>query len=659
MDTPLRVLLIEDSESDAALIIRQLKKADYAVTPERVETAAQMTAALEQQAWDCVIADYRLPQFDAPAALAVLQSTGLDLPFIVVSGTIGEETAVALMKAGAHDYLMKDKLARLAPAVKRELAEAQSRRERQRAEQRFQSLIEHAPDGIVLVTVDGKFKYASPSARRLFGYGPDEAINSDPLESTHPDDLPAVLTALNNLIQDPAQAPTLQYRFQHKDGSWRWIESTFSNLLAEPSVEAIVINFRDITERKQAEDALRQSEESISGGPDEYPDPVFITDDDGQFTFICPNVPAILGYSLEDLQALGNISSLVGGDPISLAELDTRGEIANLERVIVDRSGRQRTFLTTIKRVSIGRGTLLYTFHDITERKRADEALLASEAKFREMAEQMVDVLFVTDPQGLITYMSPSVARIIGWQPDEMTDRSFVEFLPNADVPVAVDEFRGMMELGSPVQHLDVSMIRKDGSAFSAELSVSILKKAEQITGTIGLIRDITERKQAEAALRQSEERFRALIENSSDVIAQVTGEGLILYESPAVTRVLGYQPAEMIGRNGFEFVHPDDRAAGQEVFGKLMQQPDIPVTTEFRYKRKDDTWCWVEATGTNLLTEPDVKALIINYHDVTEHKQAEEALRDKVVMLQALDDIGQATTTSLDLRSDASHLIG
>ncbi len=262
METPLRVLLIEDSESDAALVIRQLKKAGYAVTHERVETAAQMTAALEKQAWDCVIADYRLPQFDAPAALAVLQAAGLDLPFIVVSGTIGEETAVALMKAGAHDYLMKDKLARLAPAVKRELAEAQSRRERQQAEKRFQSLIEYAPDGIVLVTVDGKFKYISPSARRLFGYGPDEVITSGPLESTHPDDLPAVLTALNNLIQDPAQAPTLQYRFQHKDGSWRWIESTFSNLLAEPSVEAIVINFHDITERKQAEER-RKSEANL------------------------------------------------------------------------------------------------------------------------------------------------------------------------------------------------------------------------------------------------------------------------------------------------------------------------------------------------------------------------------------------------------------
>ena len=133
LSTPLHVLLVEDSESDAALIVRQLGKAGYAVSPERVETAGQMRAALEGPEWDIVIADYSLPEFDAAAALVILQQTSLDLPFIIVSGHIGEETAVALMRAGAHDYLMKDHLARLAAVVERELGEARMRRERRRA----------------------------------------------------------------------------------------------------------------------------------------------------------------------------------------------------------------------------------------------------------------------------------------------------------------------------------------------------------------------------------------------------------------------------------------------------------------------------------------------------------------------------------------------
>ena len=132
MSTRLRVLLVEDSESDAALIVRHLNTADYDVSWERVENADQMRAALEAPGWDLVIADYKLPGFDAPAALAILQQTGLDLPFVVVSGHIGEETAVALMRAGAHDYVTKDHLARLAPVVERELGEARMRRELRR-----------------------------------------------------------------------------------------------------------------------------------------------------------------------------------------------------------------------------------------------------------------------------------------------------------------------------------------------------------------------------------------------------------------------------------------------------------------------------------------------------------------------------------------------
>ena len=161
MTPTLRLLQVEDSESDAAMILRALDKAGYRVAADRVETADEMRAALAREQYHLVLADYQLPQFDAPEALAVLQESGQDLPFIVVSGMVGEDAAVAMMKHGAHDYLMKGSLARLAPAVERELREARSRREARsaleraeaatRAEQaRFRALVEKAADGIRL-----------------------------------------------------------------------------------------------------------------------------------------------------------------------------------------------------------------------------------------------------------------------------------------------------------------------------------------------------------------------------------------------------------------------------------------------------------------------------------------------------------------------------
>jgi len=169
---------------------------------------------------------------------------------------------------------------------------------------------------------------------------------------------------------------------------------------------------------------------------------------------------------------------------------------------------------------------------------------------------------------------------------------------------------------------------------------------------------DITERKRAEEALRASEERFRALVENSGDVISLLTGEGIILYESPAVRRALGYQPAEMVGHNAFEFLHPDDYAASQELFKKIFQTPQTPVTAEIRYKRKDGTWSWVHATGTNLLAEPSVKALVINYHDITERKQAEARIQRQLEHLTALSAIDRFIASNFDLKLSLSEIL-
>src|SRR3989475_11473792 len=135
MSRPLRVLIVEDSEDDTQLLLHELRRGGYDPMHERVDSAATMEQALAGQQWDMGIADYSIPNFRSMAALALLKEQGHDLPFIIVSGTITEETAVGTMKAGAHDYLLKGNLKRLIPAIERELREANSRRESRRAEE--------------------------------------------------------------------------------------------------------------------------------------------------------------------------------------------------------------------------------------------------------------------------------------------------------------------------------------------------------------------------------------------------------------------------------------------------------------------------------------------------------------------------------------------
>ena len=192
MKLPLRVLIVEDSEFDAQMMVSLLRKGGYEVTSHRVETADAMSAALATGHWNLILADYNLPSFNAPAALKLLQESGLDLPFIIVSGGIGEDIAVASMKAGAHDYLMKGNLHRLAPAVERELREAANRasqREARKAmlesERRYRLLWETCPDAVLLTDTDGKIHFANPAVKAVFGYAPDEIMGQN-LEMLQP-----------------------------------------------------------------------------------------------------------------------------------------------------------------------------------------------------------------------------------------------------------------------------------------------------------------------------------------------------------------------------------------------------------------------------------------------------------------------------------------
>src|SRR5256885_5364593 len=170
MGKPLRVLMVEDSEDDALLVLRELRAAGYDLTHERVDTAAALEAALDRHPWDLVIGDYSMPHFSGTAALAMLRRRGLDVPYICVSGTITEELAVAAMKAGAHDYVTKGQLKRLLPAIERELREAQGRATLRATEASFATLVEHAPVGIYRSSPEGRFLSVNAAVVRMLGY---------------------------------------------------------------------------------------------------------------------------------------------------------------------------------------------------------------------------------------------------------------------------------------------------------------------------------------------------------------------------------------------------------------------------------------------------------------------------------------------------------
>lgn len=258
---PLRTLIVEDSEDDTLLLVDQLElEGGRSVDWRRVETEPALTEALKQQ-WDIVLSDYTMPHFSGMRALEVVRQHDLDLPFIFVSGTIGENTAVQAMKSGAQDYVMKDNLTRLVPAVERELEEAKLRRERRQAEEMLRKLslaVEQAADSVIITDPRGCIEYVNPAFERLTGYAQDEAVGGKPsLLKSGRHDKAFYQVIWQTVLKGEIFRGTLVNR--KKNGELFYEEKVITPLTDDQGrITHLVSTGRDITARVKAEEARAQ-----------------------------------------------------------------------------------------------------------------------------------------------------------------------------------------------------------------------------------------------------------------------------------------------------------------------------------------------------------------------------------------------------------------
>ena len=269
----LHVLLVEDRDVDAELVQRELQRAEIECRTRRVDTEKDFRRELRDFAPDVVLADYSIPGFGGMPALEILRREAPLVPLIVVTGSIDEETAAACIKAGAADYVLKTHLVRLGPAVRSALEMRNSRAERAAAEaalrtneQRFRALVEHSWDAIALFGPDGAILYGSPATTRILGYDLSEFVGRNALEMIHDDDRDAVVGRLTEAMANPGGRVDVAARVRHKDGSWRYLEGILTNLLDDPSVGAIVNNYRDATERRSLEQQVIQAQKMEAVG---------------------------------------------------------------------------------------------------------------------------------------------------------------------------------------------------------------------------------------------------------------------------------------------------------------------------------------------------------------------------------------------------------
>ena len=310
METSLRALIVEDSEDDAVLLVRELSKGGYDPVFERVYTADAMRSALQRQQWDVVICDYVVPGFGASAALKLFQDTGLDVPFIVVSGKVGEEAAIETMKAGAHDYVLKNNLARLCPAIGRELLEAGERRARREAQdalresgERYRLLADSAADAIISCDDSGKIVSLNKAALNMFGRAeaemlgrPEAALMPERYRQAHQEALVRMSTTGASHIV----GKTVDFHGLRKDGSEFPLALSLSTWQMGDRRYYTAI-MRDMTERNQAEEALRESHKQTVTILESITNAFIAFDREWRFTYVNAEAERLLRRTRSEL----------------------------------------------------------------------------------------------------------------------------------------------------------------------------------------------------------------------------------------------------------------------------------------------------------------------------------------------------------------------
>ncbi|MEK7783792.1 MAG: PAS domain S-box protein, partial [Chloroflexota bacterium] len=279
-----------------------------------------------------------------------------------------------------------------------------------------------------------------------------------------------------------------------------------------------------------------------------------------------------------------------------------------------------------------------------------EERLAESEARLRTIIQSEPECVKVLASDGTLLDMNPAgLAMIEADSLEQVAGASVLDLV----TPEYREQFRALNArvFAGEVGSLEFEITGLRGTRRWLETRAVPLRNAQgAIVSLLGLTRDITERKHAETALRESETRFRALIENSADVIVLAGADAVMRYASPSVTRIMGYTLDEYVGGSGLDLLHPDDLPEAQSVLAQILQQPDTAISVTLRQRHKDGSWRWLEVVATNLLAEPGVGAIVVNFRDITGRKQAEEILQQSEARLSEAQRVAHVGSWELDL---------
>src|SRR5882672_5598934 len=516
------------------------------------------------------------------------------------------------------------------------------------SEARYRVVAETASDAIITLEESGKILFANPAAERIFGYETSEMVGSS-LTLLVPDCLRHIHRSVKESDYKAARRhgvpDTVRTSGLHKLGQEIPLEISLGEFFADNQCLFTAV-VRDVTERIHSEVALEKSNEEYRLLFEGNPHPMWLVDEE-TFAFLAVNDCAVdrYGYSREEFLGM-TVKDI--RPPEGIPELLPQVRSTEADYGFAGQWRHKRKDGTIIEaevswhRLSFaGRPAKLVLATDVTERKRAEAAMRESEERYRELFENANDIIYTIDLAGNFTSLNQTGERVTGYTRAEALNMNLTQVV----VPEQIGMAREMLarKLDSDISTVyELEIITKAGKRIPLELSSRLIYQGGKPFGVQGIARDISARKSAEEALKDSEEKFRSIVETTNEWIWAIDLEGNHTYTNPAIEQILGYPPEEILGANVSAFLHDEDRIEVEKLLPQWISEERGWTGLVLRWKHKRNGYRYLESNGLPVF---DPQGDLVGYRgadrDITERKLAEAQLLRRNQELAALNEIG------------------
>ena len=639
------VLHVDDQPDLADVAATFLEREDDRIAVRTATDAEEGLSVLADDDIDCIVSDFDMPGTDGLAFLETVREDYGDLPFVLYTGKGSEEVASDAISAGVTDYMQKetgtDQYAVLANRVVNAVEQHRAERKAERHRRRLTELSESTDDCLWMFDSDWEQLLFISGYEEVYDR-PESAIRDDPrdfLAGVHPEDRELVADAMERLLA--GESVDIEYRIVRGDGEEGSVWVKGDPVFDDAGDVARVVGFtRDVTERKEQ---TRRLETLISN----LPGIAYRSRNapDWPMEVVRGSCEVLTGYSGE---ALENGDVVWGSDILHPDDQD------EMWAAVQEALAEDRPFEVTY-RIRTRDGATRWMWErgravpgeddveilegfitDVTERKERERQLQRTERRYQAVFDDPNILVGLVDTDGTVLEINHTAMEYVDATAGAVTGKPFAEttwFAHSRALQRNVEEWVDRAADGEYVD-FEADLAPPNSEPYAVEgVLRPVTNEDDEVVSLLVSGRDVTERKAREREL----ERYEAYLQESTDIITVLDDAGKVKYESPAVGRVLGYEPGELIGRNGFDLVHPDDVDDISSTFAELVAEPGATVTAQARFRTADDEWRWLEVRGTNQLDHDAIEGVVTNNRDITVRKEREQELEETTTVLSTL----------------------